>query len=161
MTKFVFFFLFSFTNQKKILIYVLSYILTYQFLLWRDNVKHWLQISSKLPLKIAKIFSGEKIIFVIKTDRSKGLRIWYEYELYYCLSRPYPFKFFKRCLPQILLGLFLNTLSHMYASFLSYTRINLFLSNVTFLHPLETPENYRFSDVFRGYRNMTLSTNMG
>ena len=26
-----------------------------------------------------------------------------------CLSRPYPFKFFKGCLPQILLGPFLNT----------------------------------------------------
>ena len=30
------------------------------------------------------------------------------------LSRPYPFKFFKGCLPQILLGPFLNTLSHLY-----------------------------------------------
>ena len=29
----------------------------------------------------------------------------------YCLSRPYPFKFFKGCLPQILLGPLLNTLS--------------------------------------------------
>ena len=28
-------------------------------------------------------------------------------------SKPYPFKFFKGCLPQILLGPFLNTLSHM------------------------------------------------
>ena len=28
-----------------------------------------------------------------------------------CLSRRYPFKFFKGCLPQILLGPFLNTLS--------------------------------------------------
>ena len=31
----------------------------------------------------------------------------------FCLSRPYPFKSFKGCLPQILLGPFLNTLSHM------------------------------------------------
>ena len=30
-----------------------------------------------------------------------------------CLSRPYPFKSFKGCLPQILLGPLLNTLSHM------------------------------------------------
>ena len=30
------------------------------------------------------------------------------------LSRPYPFKFFKGCLLQILLGPFLNTLSHLY-----------------------------------------------
>ena len=29
-----------------------------------------------------------------------------------CLSKPYPFIFFKGCLPQFLLGLFLNTLSH-------------------------------------------------
>ena len=28
--------------------------------------------------------------------------------------------------------------------------------NVTFLHPLKTSENRRFSDVFRGYRNVTL-----
>ena len=28
-----------------------------------------------------------------------------------CLFRPYPFKFFKGCLPQTLFGLFLNTLS--------------------------------------------------
>ena len=30
-----------------------------------------------------------------------------------CLSRPYHFKFVKGCLPQILLGPFLNTLSHL------------------------------------------------
>ena len=29
-----------------------------------------------------------------------------------CLSRSHSFKFFKDCLPQILLGPFLNTLSH-------------------------------------------------
>ena len=29
------------------------------------------------------------------------------------IGRPYPFKFFKGCLPQILLGPFLNTLSHL------------------------------------------------
>ena len=34
------------------------------------------------------------------------------------LSRPYPFKFFKGCLPQILFGPFFNTLSHM--SHMSY-----------------------------------------
>ena len=31
----------------------------------------------------------------------------------FCLSRPYPFKFFKGCLPQILLGPFLNTWTHL------------------------------------------------
>ena len=29
-----------------------------------------------------------------------------------CLGRPYHFNFFKGCLPQILLGPFLNTLTH-------------------------------------------------
>ena len=32
---------------------------------------------------------------------------------YFCLSKPYPSKFFTGCLPQILLGPFLNTLSKM------------------------------------------------
>ena len=31
-----------------------------------------------------------------------------------CLSRPYPFKFFKGCLPQVLLDPLLNTLSQMF-----------------------------------------------
>ena len=31
----------------------------------------------------------------------------------FCLNRPYPFKFFKSCLPQILFGPFLNTLFQM------------------------------------------------
>ena len=38
---------------------------------------------------------------------------------YGLLSRPYPFKFFKSCLPQILLGPFLNTLS------LTYVYVNI------------------------------------
>ena len=42
-----------------------------------------------------------------KTAFKKFERVWS------ALGRPYPFKFFKVCLPQILLGPFLNTLSHM------------------------------------------------
>ena len=47
-----------------------------------------------------------------------------------CLSRPYPLKFFKSCLPQILLSPFLNTLSHTivkdsYQTFCSLTLRNL------------------------------------
>ena len=34
--------------------------------------------------------------------------------IWFALGRPYPFKFLKGCIPQILLGPFLNTLSHMY-----------------------------------------------
>ena len=36
------------------------------------------------------------------------------------LSKPYPLKFFKDCHPQILLGAFLNILSHMYQQFCEY-----------------------------------------
>ena len=36
-----------------------------------------------------------------------------------CLSRPYPLKFFKGCLPQILPGPFLNTLFQMFDSVLN------------------------------------------
>ena len=37
--------------------------------------------------------------------------------------------------------------------------INPFYSNVTFLCPQKLSENHRFSDVFRGYRNVTLDKN--
>ena len=33
---------------------------------------------------------------------------------------------------------------------------NPYSSNVTFLYPLKTSENLLFSDIFRGYRNVTL-----
>ena len=38
-------------------------------------------------------------------------------------------------------------------------KIDPFLANVPILHPLKTPENERFSDVFRGYKLGTLATN--
>ena len=34
--------------------------------------------------------------------------------------------------------------------------VNPYSPNVTFLYPMKTSENGRFSDVFRGYRNVTL-----
>ena len=34
-----------------------------------------------------------------------------------CLRKPYQFNFLKGCLPQILLGAFLNTFSHMWMTF--------------------------------------------
>ena len=40
--------------------------------------------------------------------------------------------------------------------FLKWVMINPFESSVTFLYPLKTSENLWFSDVFRGYRNMSL-----
>ena len=38
-------------------------------------------------------------------------------------------------------------------------RFSPFQSSVTFLYPLKTSENQRFSDVFRGYRNVTQDQN--
>ena len=43
-----------------------------------------------------------------------------------CLSRPHSFKFFKDCLPQILLGPLLNTLSHLHS--LLYVELELHLN---------------------------------
>ena len=37
--------------------------------------------------------------------------------------------------------------------------INLLKSTITFIYPLKTSENHRFSDTSRGYRNETLSEN--
>ena len=36
---------------------------------------------------------------------------------------------------------------------------NPLMSSVTFLYPLKTSENLRFSDVFKGYKNVTLDIN--
>ena len=45
------------------------------------------------------------------------LKIWRDMV---CLNTPYPIKFFKGCLPQVLLGLSLNTLSHFFFYFLFF-----------------------------------------
>ena len=44
-----------------------------------------------------------------------------------CLSRPYYVKFFKGCLPQVLLGSFLNTLSHIFV----YERVYMWITFVS------------------------------
>ena len=58
-----------------------------------------------------------------------------------CLSRPYHFKFFKGCLPQLSHGPFLNTLSHLsiFIHQLNLSQINplvfvIFFDNNRFLH---------------------------
>ena len=45
-----------------------------------------------------------------------------------------------------------------YLSITDYV-LNPFLTNVSFLYPLKTLENHRFSDVFRGYKSGTLVEN--
>ena len=55
--------------------------------------------------------------------------------------------------------LFQNGYSMDISSFYHITDVKLikpYSPYVTFLHPLKTSENRRFSDVFRGYRNVTL-----
>ena len=71
-------------------------------------------------------WSTYSYLFLYRQERRTILRRYYNilaacletYEAKYwrmdqVRSRPYPFKFFKGCLPQILLGPLLNTLSHM------------------------------------------------
>ena len=52
----------------------------------------------------------------IKFMEGSLLKIW---RSMFCLSRPYSFKCFKGCLPQILLGPFLNTLPQMFSENIS------------------------------------------
>ena len=63
-----------------------------------------------------------------------------------CLSRPYPFKIFKGSLPQILLGQFLNTLSHIIFQDTDLA-INPFSTSVPLLYPLETSEKLCFQRI--------------
>ena len=41
----------------------------------------------------------------------------------------------------------------------TFKLVNPFSTNVPFLYPLKISENLRFSDVFRGYRSVTLVEN--
>ena len=94
---------------------------------------HILQNCSKFRLKEILIshfyqFSVKiKLLYVSRLKSSLHLRQsiqeWTKLNLrkaafikFEGVSRPYSFKFFKGCLPQILLGPFLNTLSHLYLS---------------------------------------------
>ena len=64
-----------------------------------------------------------------------------------CLGRPYHFKFFKGCFPQILIGPFLNNLSHMEDSITRHYyafQINSIILSITFLYPPKTSENFGF-----------------
>ena len=85
----------------------------------------------KTPQKISFIFSGSyrKGRFVWNTyisKYSKYSKVTLEYKN--GLGRPYHFKIFKGCLPQILLGPFLNTMTH----------FSLCISSLTYLYYLHT-----------------------
>ena len=52
-----------------------------------------------------------------------------------CLNRPYHFKFFKGCLPQISLGPFLNTLSHLFLQQINVSHLSSFANvSVNYCH---------------------------
>ena len=63
-------------------------------------------------LKLVRIWYGKKYSRMdqVKFEEDSFLKIWSDMV---CLSRPYHFRSSYRCLPQILLGPFLNTLPHM------------------------------------------------
>ena len=69
-------------------------------------------------------------------------------------SRMDQVKFFKGDLPPILLGPFLIILTQI---IFYCILIKAFYANGPFLYSLKMSENYWFSDVFRGYRNGTLT----
>ena len=81
-----------------------------------------------------------------------------------CLSRPYHLKVFEDCLPQILIGPFLNTFSHIPLRHLGSPLklppnfLNPFSTSDSLLYPLKT-ENGKFSNIFRGYISRTLVEN--
>ena len=52
-----------------------------------------------------------------------------------CLSRPYLFKFFKGCLPQILLGPLLNTLSHIWDNCIDMTQVSIWYADFCLKNP--------------------------
>ena len=60
-----------------------------------------------------------------------------------CLGKSYPFNFFKGCLPQILLGPLLNTLSQMY-------RLHFFLLPF-FKENLTNYQTYKFLLTFKNF----------
>ena len=64
------------------------------------------------PVEVLNIFSSN-IGKNLKTHQYSNFDPIVQSIEYLTLSRPDPFKFFKGCLPQILLGPILNTLSHL------------------------------------------------
>ena len=65
-----------------------------------------------------------------------------------CLGIPYYFKLFKGCLPQILLGPFLNTLTQMNIDF-SF-RLGMTTNVLTYLRVM--PPSYRYQSIVALYK---------
>ena len=95
----------------------------------------YLCTSSLMQLHYPRNFpplQGEHTAFPKKFDRSAQNII--------CLSTPYHFKFFESCLPQILLGPFLNTLTQLWLGrscqydIISFQGGTLSLIGISYLH---------------------------
>ena len=67
------------------------------------------------------------------------------------LGRPYPFKFFKDCLPQILHGPFLNTLTH----FILYSFLSYRYAKNTIAVQKQPPKVFCKKGVLKNFANIT------
>ena len=117
-------------------------ILDWNIFCWMYSLTKWKWEIQKRESKInLKYFSGCEIrdkVFKNGPRKICGwqpLKIFKEYGL---LSRPYSFKAFKGCLPQILLGPFLNTFSHMFLSFVDFPSQNIQHRNFSYSDNTET-----------------------
>ena len=69
------------------------------------------------------------------------------------LGRPHHFKSFKGCLPQILLGPFLNTLTHI----ISYSKtFKSCLNSEVYSEPSQTSKMVHFEKIVNGYKSLFL-----
>ena len=73
-------------------------------------------LNSILEIEMLKMLSYQSQFYNETLNQKQRKPSFYLAQVFKCffyLSGPYHFKFFKGCLPQILLGSFLNTLNHM------------------------------------------------
>ena len=70
--------------------------------------------SDMVYLSVIRTIAPEENCYAVRLKVWVGVRVEVGNCPRTCLSRPYHFKFFKGCLPQILLGPFLNTLTHVF-----------------------------------------------
>ena len=76
-----------------------------------------------------------------------------------CLGTPYPFNFFKGCLPQVLLGQFLNTLSQKIQLIFSLFFFRSFLGQ-SMCPYFRFPENYQILIWQRYSREIVMNENL-
>ena len=65
------------------------------------------------PTPYSLHYIGDCVTIIVIISVIRWFNNWFYDWFNNCLGRPYHFNFFKACLPQILLGPFLNTLTHL------------------------------------------------